>query len=200
MWDQRYSSEDYAYGTEPNVFFAEQLSKLVPRKLLLPAEGEGRNAIFAAKSAWKVLAFDSSKIGKEKADKLAKINQVNIEYQVAELSEIELKKDSFDAIGLIYAHFAPELKTSYHQKLDQYLKKGGIVILEGFSKSNIQVNQLTGKLMGPQVPEMLFSVEEIRTDFPNYEIIELKEEEVTLSEGVFHDGKSAVIRFVGRKK
>ncbi len=37
---------------KPNHFFKEQIDKIsVPGKLLLPGEGEGRNAVYAAK-AW----------------------------------------------------------------------------------------------------------------------------------------------------
>ncbi len=47
---------------------------------------------------------------------------------------------------------------------------------------------------------MLFSIDEIKLDFTNCEIIELKECEIELNEGVFHKGKGSVIRFSGRKK
>ena len=47
---------------------------------------------------------------------------------------------------------------------------------------------------------MLFSMEEIRSDFANYEILELVEKEIELNEGLFHNGLGSVIRFVGRKK
>ena len=200
LWDKRYRSETYAYGTEPNKFFAKQISELKPGKLLLPAEGEGRNAVHAAKLGWDVFAFDLSSEGKTKAEKLANINKVNIEYQVSELSEIKLEENSFDAIGLIYAHFPPKQKTSYHRILDRYLKKGGFVILEAFSKSHIKISESNEKPMGPQKIEMLFSTEEIKNDFSNYEIIKLVEEEVILREGIFHIGKGSVIRFVGIKK
>lgn len=46
-----------AYGTEPNAFFKAQLDQLTPGRLLLPAEGEGRNAVYAAKKGWEVAAF-----------------------------------------------------------------------------------------------------------------------------------------------
>jgi len=47
---------------------------------------------------------------------------------------------------------------------------------------------------------MLFSIDEIKSDFDNYEIIELVEKEIELNEGLFHNGIGSVIRFVGRKK
>jgi hypothetical protein len=48
LWDQRYASDAYFYGTEPNEWFAEKLRILKTGKILLPAEGEGRNAVWAA--------------------------------------------------------------------------------------------------------------------------------------------------------
>ena len=47
FWNERYDEESYAYGNSPNVFFKQQLDKLKVGSLLLPAEGEGRNAVYA---------------------------------------------------------------------------------------------------------------------------------------------------------
>ena len=47
---------------------------------------------------------------------------------------------------------------------------------------------------------MLFSIDELKSDFANYEIIELAEKEIELQEGRFHNGTGSVIRFLGRKK
>jgi hypothetical protein len=56
------------------------------------------------------------------------------------------------------------------------------------------------KVGGPKDIESLFSIEEIKADFSNFDIIELEEKEIELNEGLFHNGKGSVIRFVGRKK
>lgn len=58
FWNQRFSQDEYVYGTEPNEYLKEKLSLLLGGDILLPAEGEGRNAVFAAKTGWKVTAFD----------------------------------------------------------------------------------------------------------------------------------------------
>lgn len=47
FWNTRYEEHDSVYGLEPNVFFKEQLAHFSPGHLLLPGEGEGRNALFA---------------------------------------------------------------------------------------------------------------------------------------------------------
>jgi hypothetical protein len=66
-WNERYANEEFAYGEEPNNYLKEQLTKLDAGKILFPAEGEGRNAVFAAKEGWTVSAFDISNEGLRKA-------------------------------------------------------------------------------------------------------------------------------------
>jgi Tellurite resistance protein TehB len=73
FWNTRYKEESYAYGIEPNAFFKENIDKLVPGKILLPAEGEGRNAVYAARKGWEVTAFDFSDEAKIKTLKLAQL-------------------------------------------------------------------------------------------------------------------------------
>jgi hypothetical protein len=80
------------------------------------------------------------------------------------------------------------------------LRKGGRIIFEAFSKSHINYLAKNEKVGGPKDLESLFSEDEIRADFDNYDFLELKETEVNLNEGLFHNGKGSVIRFVGRKK
>lgn len=199
-WNDRYSNEEFAYGTSPNNYLKEQIEKLQPRKILFPAEGEGRNAVFAAQNGWTVAAFDISAEGKNKALKLADANNVVIDYQVGELETLNYQKEQFDAIALIYAHFPAAIKSSIHKTLDQYLRKGGIIIFEAFSKKHLDYLAINDKVGGPKDIESLFSTEEIQADFSNYEIITLEEKEIELNEGLFHNGKGSVIRFIGRKK
>jgi 2-polyprenyl-3-methyl-5-hydroxy-6-metoxy-1,4-benzoquinol methylase len=199
-WNDRYSNSAFAYGEEPNNFFKEQIEKLNPGTILFPAEGEGRNAVYAAKLGWEVAAFDISEEGKNKALKLAEINDVTIDYKVGELETLNYQPEQFDAIALIYAHFPAEIKSQLHRTLETYLRKDGIIIFEAFSKKHLEYLAINDKVGGPKDIESLFSIEEIKADFPNYEIIQLEETEIELNEGLFHNGKGSVIRFVGKKK
>ena len=53
IWDQRYASADYVYGTDPNEFLAETIRGLDGGgRALCLAEGEGRNAVFLAGSGY----------------------------------------------------------------------------------------------------------------------------------------------------
>lgn len=199
-WNDRYSKDEFAYGEQPNNYLKEQLEKLDAGKILFPAEGEGRNAVFAAKLGWTVSAFDISAEGKNKAFRLAETNNVTIDYQLGDLQTLNYTTGQFDAIALIYAHFPADIKSIYHQTLDKYLRKNGFVIFEAFSKRHIDYITKNEKVGGPKDIAMLFSIDELKSDFVNYEIIELTEKEIELSEGLFHNGKGCVIRFVGRKK
>lgn len=199
-WDDRYSNEEFAYGEEPNNYLKEQIQKLKPSVILFPAEGEGRNAIFAAKLGWNVSAFDISEEGKNKALKLAEANNVSIDYQVGELETLNFKEEQFNVIALIYAHFPAEIKSEIHKQLNKLLRKDGVIIFEAFSKKHLEYLAINDKVGGPKDIESLFSIEEIKSDFSNYEIIELEEKEIELNEGLFHNGTGSVIRFIGRKK
>ena len=198
-WDERYSKEEFAYGEAPNNYLKAQLTKLPIGKILFPAEGEGRNAVFAAKLGWSVSAFDISSEGKNKAIKLAEKNNVSIDYQVGVLETLDFESEQFDVIALIYAHFPANIKSLYHKTFDRFLKNNGIIVFEAFSKKHIDYVTANEKVGGPKDIESLFSIAEIKLDFPNYEIIELVEQEIELNEGTYHNGIGSVIRFVGRK-
>jgi 2-polyprenyl-3-methyl-5-hydroxy-6-metoxy-1,4-benzoquinol methylase len=198
-WNERYGQEAFAYGEEPNNYLKGQLIKLPVGSILFPAEGEGRNAVFAATMGWNVSAFDISQEGKNKAIRLAEKNGVTIDYQMGPLDELNFEKGQFDAIALIYAHFPANIKSTYHKKLDRFLKKNGTIIFESFSKKHMEYVTANENVGGPKDIESLFSIDEIKADFPNYTILELLEQEIELNEGLYHNGTGSVIRFVGQK-
>lgn len=137
FWNERYTEEELAYGEEPNVFFAEELAKIkIPGKLLLPMEGQGRNAVYAAKLGWEVTAFDYAEEAKKSALKLAEKHGVKIDYQISTMEDFEAGNQVFDAVAMIYAHLPFEIRKNSHQKLINSLKNGGTFILEGFEKKH----------------------------------------------------------------
>lgn len=199
-WDDRYSEKEFAYGEQPNIYLKEQLTKFPLGKILFPAEGEGRNSVYAATLGWNVFAFDQSAEGKRKATQLADKHHVKIIYEVGEFQSIKYQPNEFDAIGLIYAHFPADKKSDYHKTLTTYLRPGGIVIFEAFGKNHLKYVTANPKVGGPRDIESLFSIKEIKSDFQDFEIMELVETEIELSEGLYHNGTGSVVRFVGRKK
>lgn len=198
FWDEKFDKPGYNYGKEPNVFFKAQLDRLIPGKLLLPAEGEGRNGLYAAQNGWEVTAFDVSIVGRKKALALAEENGVKVDYLVGDLLDLPLEEDCFDALACIYAHFPPNVRAIYNQQLSKLLKPGGTIIFEAFSKEQLeyQKHQASG---GPKSFEMLFSEEEVKKEFPGINFEYLSTEEVNLSEGAHHNGLGSVVRMVGKR-
>lgn len=194
LWDERYSSYVTVYGDEPNAFFKEHISKLPKGKLLLPAEGEGRNAVFAATLGWNVDAFDYSEAARNKAMARALEKNVHLHYTTGDISEIILPSETYDAVGLIYFHLPPERRRDFHRRIVQALKKGGHLILEAFSKE--QIKNISG---GPKDPQLLYDRKELINDLEGLTLNLAVEERVRLNEGPFHQGKADVIRILATK-
>lgn len=200
FWNQRYAAEEYAYGTKPNAFFKVQLDALPAGKLLLPAEGEGRNAVYAAKRGWQVAAFDISEAGRQKAQQLARRHGVSIDYQVGSLEELDYTPQQFDAIGLIFAHFPPKIRPALHRQVSKLLRPGGYLILEAFSKQHLVYNTKNPQAGGPKDEALLYDTATLRLDFPGFDFIRLEEVVTVLEEGNYHLGHSAVVRMLAQKK
>jgi hypothetical protein len=100
----------------------------------------------------------------------------------------------FDAIALVYAHMPIEMRQNVHQKLVQYLKPGGTLILEGFSKEQISYNS-----GGPKNIDLLFAEDDLLDDFKELKQKEISKQTIELNEGSFHHGTASVIRLTGIK-
>jgi len=194
FWNERYAQEEFIYGTEPNEFLREFINLLPTGKIILPCDGEGRNAVFAAKKGWEVNAFDFSRSAKEKARALAKQEKVNPVFEVADILEKDFEEGSADVVALIYAHFPAALRKIAHQKAINWLKPGGKLILEAFNP-----RQMENSSGGPKNLELLYTEEMLREDFKDLKIEKLERLETKLSEGEFHKGKADIIRLIAEK-
>lgn len=199
-WNERYAQEAYAYGTEPNAFLKEQLAGITPGKILFPAEGEGRNAVYAATLGWDVYAFDGSEEGRKKAMKLAEDRGVSIHYSIDTFESCNYAPESFDAVALIYAHVPADVKDASYSRIMDWLKPGGLILMEAFSKKHVEYKKANSRVGGPDELGMLFSTDEINSYFASVHTELLEETEVTLNEGLFHVGTGSVIRFIAQKK
>ena len=193
-WDKRYSEEQFAYGNRPNEFFKEQIEKIKPGTALFLGEGEGRNSVYAATLGWQVDAVDFSTSAKEKALRLAEENKVKINYTVADLESYQFLKSKYDVVVMIFLHLPKELNIKIFSNAISALKSGGKLIIETFSKN--QINNSSG---GPKDPELLFSEEELSKLTQGLNRILFESKTIILDEGLYHKGKADVIRFVGEK-
>ena len=194
FWNERYADSEYAYGTDPNKFVAKILASLSPGRILLPCDGEGRNAVYAAGQGWDVLALDQSVSGREKALKLAASKNVTINFIVADCLSYDYPTGAFDAVVLCYAHFPATQRQLLHQACVHALKPGGTLILEAFSKD--QIGNPSG---GPRSAPILYDIEELKDDYRDLKHVTATSVDTELDEGLYHVGPASVVRFVGRK-
>ena len=194
FWDERYSTDQYVYGKEPNSYFKDFIDREAPGRLLLPGEGEGRNAVYAALKGWDVTAFDQSQVARRKALNLAKEKNVTIDYLTGTLDELNLKADSFDCISLIFFHLPEVTRQKIHHAFIDLLKKGGKILIEVFHKD--QFGKSSG---GPNVLEMLYDTAMLANDFKQLKILELKTLHTELDEGPFHQGDASLLRMIAEK-
>jgi SAM-dependent methyltransferase len=195
FWNTRYKEVEYAYGVEPNEFLKMNINLLKPHsKVLCLAEGEGRNAVFIAEHNHQVTAVDYSKEGLNKLDKLAMQRNLTVETICVDLNGYKIDSNVWDAIICVFGHFPSDLRKSVFKQVYNGLKTGGVFIMEAYHKD--QLNYKTG---GPQVSELLYSAEELQSDFFEFENISIETSTKEIKEGKYHQGTSAVIQVLANK-
>lgn len=196
VWNERYSSAEFIFGTEPNAYLAQQRHLLAPgRRALAVADGEGRNSVWLAGLGLEVDAFDISTVAVGKAKRLARDTGVEVDFRVSDCDTWHWAPASYDVVAAIFIQFAgPELRARLFARMAEALKPGGLLILQGYTARQLEFN--TG---GPGVLENLYTEELLRTELSALEILDLQVYEAELHEGLRHVGPSALIGMVARK-
>lgn len=195
-WNARFDSEAYLFGEAPNAFLRRQAEGLLPGRALCVADGEGRNGVWLAEQGWEVLSLDFSDVAQRKAAALAARRGVVLDLVEADVHAWAYPAAGFDLVVDIFSQFSgPAERARKWAGMCHALRPGGLLILQGYTPA--QLRHGTG---GPSAPEQLYSAAMLRDAFAGFEILHLAEEEAVLSEGAGHDGLSAVIGLVARKR
>jgi len=195
MWDERYSSEEYAYGTEPNEFLEANFNSIPKGKVLSLAEGEGRNAVFLAKQGYDVTAVDASVVGLDKARKLAEANGVVVEFIQADLADYDLGENKWDGIVSIFCPLPSALRKQLYRKVEAALKPNGVFLLEAYTPE--QLKHGTG---GGNSADVMQTRESLRLELPGLKFKHLVELERDVIEGIYHTGIGAVVQAIATKE
>jgi cyclopropane fatty-acyl-phospholipid synthase-like methyltransferase len=177
-WDARFSSDEYIFGTEPNVWLAQHADLFKPgMRVLAVADGEGRNSVWMAQQGLQVDAFDISPVGIAKAKKLAE------------------QQGDYDAVVAIFIQFAdPDTRATLFKRMKSALKPDGVILLQGYTPK-----QLEYKTGGPPNLSHLYTEELLQDAFGDLDVSELTSYEQVLTEGTQHHGQSALIGLVARR-
>ena len=189
MWDERYSVDEYVYGTEPNGFLASTTARLTKGRVLCLAEGEGRNAVHLAREGFTVTAVDSSPVGLAKAQRLVQQHGVTIETVTADLADFVIAEDRWDSVVSVFCHLPPALRRRVHRGMVSGLKKGGTFLLEAYTPKQLELG--TG---GPRSADLMMDLATLREELSGLRIVHGKEFVRDVVEGIHHTGPAAVVQ------
>lgn len=181
FWDKRYGTEAFIYSKEPVEFLKEHIDILPKGKALDIAMGEGRNAIFLAKNGFDVDGCDISEVAINKAQKLAKENNVNIRAFVADMETYKLPKNTYDVIACFYY-----LQRDIIPQIKEALKPGGMIIYETYTMENKERG-----FEGPKNKDYLLESNELLHFFTDLKIIYYRE--------LIIDNKKAISSLIAKK-
>ena len=191
FWNDRYAKPGYVYGDEPNDFFRDTINTLPKGSVLIPAAGQGRDAVYAASLGWEVKAFDLSYEGQKKALELAAKKNVSISFEV--LNALDFKAtEQYDFIALIYFHLAPSARAIFYKRMVNMLKPGGTLIVEAFNP--MHKGGISG---GPQDPALLISTHDLASYFPTLTCLQNEQLTIEINVGLGHTGTANIVRYLG---
>jgi len=196
QWNQRFSKNQYLFGTEPNAFLASQQHLLrAGQSALAVADGEGRNGVWLAKLGLDVLSIDFSGVALEKARKLAAQNGVTLRTEMADLCLWDWGQERFDVVVAIFIQFAaPHERTLLFSNMKKCLKPSGYLILQGYRPQQIEY-----KTGGPPQAENMYTTAVLQEHFGDMTILHLREHDNLIAEGTGHQGLSALIDLIACK-
>lgn len=196
QWNERFQTDKYIYGKDPNAFLKAFQSKLklTTGKVLAIAEGEGRNAVFLAQQGMNVTTWDYAESGVEKTKKLANEKGVEVKTELVDLNTAPWKENRWDEIVCIFGHFPKDLREKTLHSVKKALIPGGYFLTEVYS-----IYQIPYQSGGPRDQSLLYSPEEFFHAFSDWRIVHFFMGEVIRHEGVGHNGLSHVIQLVAQK-
>lgn len=194
-WEERYASDEYVFGKDPNVFVREKAPLLSKGRVLALADGEGRNAVYLAELGHDVTMWDYTEAGLVKCQQLAAERGVHVETKHVDATEpTEWVGEQWDAIICTFLHLLPPERQYVLSQIAASLKPGGSLIMECYSKE--QIHYKTG---GPGEVERLYSPLDFWHAFADWDIKHLFTGEVERQEGTLHNGLSHVVQMYAKK-
>jgi len=194
-WDQRFNTNEYVYGEQPNAFIEDYVDFIKGyANVAAYAEGEGRNAAFLASKGHLVTAFDYAKSGLEKTQQLAKKQDVVVNTQLSDLLHDELPVEKFDAAIMVFGHFPTEQQHAVFERIVNSVKSGGRIMMELYS-----IYQLPYASGGPKQLDYLYDPLHVLTWCQSYKIIHFFTGEQIRNEGTLHTGLAHTIQFIIEK-
>ncbi|MCT4557965.1 MAG: class I SAM-dependent methyltransferase [Pelagimonas sp.] len=192
MWNDRYNTPDYVYGTAPTGFLTDHAGMIPAQaRVLCVADGEGRNSVWLARQGARVTAFDPSENALAKARALADQQGVRVDYHQADFAQWDWTQ-AFDVVVACFIQFSPPSeRAEVFKNLGRAVKSGGRLMLHGYRPEQVALG--TG---GPPDESYMYTEALLRDSFADMRILRLASYDKTLHEGAGHHGPSALIDLI----
>ncbi|EQC44698.1 bifunctional 2-polyprenyl-6-hydroxyphenol methylase/3-demethylubiquinol 3-O-methyltransferase UbiG [Bacteriovorax sp. Seq25_V] len=165
FWDKKFAQNNYVYGKAPAKFLAKNYD-FIPNgsRVLDIGMGEGRNAVFLATKGYKVTGIDISNVAIKKARMLAREFGVRIDTVHKSVNDYDVPNGSIDAIICFYY-----VDREIVKKLMDWLKPGGVLVFEGYTLKEKEMNGMKEK------DSYLLKNDELLTLFPKFNILKYEQ-------------------------
>ena len=136
QYEEFYRSQNYYWGITPNHLCYEILKlkpPIKPWRLLDIGCGEGKDAVFFARNGYQVDAFDITKTGLDKAEKLASFYNVQVNFFQADINSFRpnTQYDIIFSSGVLH-YLKPDLKERIIHNYKHHTAENGLNVFNVF--------------------------------------------------------------------
>ncbi|RFP89479.1 class I SAM-dependent methyltransferase [Rhodobacteraceae bacterium 63075] len=195
MWEDRYQTPDYVFGTAPADFMRRHARLFAPgARALSVADGEGRNAVFLAERGLHVTALEYAPSALAKARRLAESHGVTADFREVDVLSYDWPEQYDLVLGVFIQFVGPAQRQRLFEGMKSAVNPGGLIALHGYTPKQLEYG--TG---GPPHAENMYTEDLLEAAFQGWEILENTSYEADIQEGKGHSGRSALIDFIARK-
>jgi SAM-dependent methyltransferase len=165
-WDERYDGDDLVWSAQPNRFLVAEVETLPSGRALDLACGEGRNAVWLAERGWDVTGVDFSKVGLDKARRLAEARGVSVQWNFADVTEYSPAPESFDLVIVMYLHLPEGPRRAAFRHAAAGVATGGTLLVVGHDITNPDAGW-----GGPSDAPVLYGPEDVIADLDELDTV-----------------------------
>ncbi len=164
-WDEKFGASEFLFTARPNQTVVDEATDLKPGTALDIACGQGRNAVWLAEQGWHVTAVDFSRVGLDRARRLAEARGVDVTYIEADVVTWQPPKQAFDLVLISYLQLPwLEFRTVLAGAVNALAPRGTLLIV-GHDVDNIERGY-----GGPQDPVVLYDAQRIAAELPDLDV------------------------------
>ena len=197
-WNAAYrNAAEPLFGGEPSDFVREVATRpdFHAKSALCLADGDGRNGRWLAGQGLAVTAIDLSSVATEQALNKDKVAGASVQRLTGDLADWQFSpEDSWDAAFIIFLQCESLVRNRIATEACRHLNPGGWFVGEGFS-----IDRAEDDLLGPKHSDLLYNTADLAEACSGLRILNAGTTLMELHEGVRHQGKAAIARFLAKR-